>query len=88
MGVKAWPAREADSLTTICDPIVKALWEPRLLTILQASTTCYIDSFTFYFYVHVSEWVMTFLFNKIMPIRTPEVRISQMQPLRYPQCSH
>jgi hypothetical protein len=36
----------------ICESIVKKMWEPRRLTILRASTTCYKHSFTFY--VHIS----------------------------------
>jgi hypothetical protein len=41
------PARKPDNLTAICEPIVKKMWEPRRLTTLWASTTCYSDSFTF-----------------------------------------
>jgi hypothetical protein len=32
------------NLTTICEPIVWKMWEPRRLTTLWASTTCYRDS--------------------------------------------
>jgi hypothetical protein len=41
------PARKADNLTAICEPIVYKMWEPQRLTTLRASTTCYRDnSFT------------------------------------------
>jgi hypothetical protein len=42
------PACKADNLTTICEPTVYKMWEPRCLTTLWASTACYRDSFTFY----------------------------------------
>jgi hypothetical protein len=37
-GGKGRPARDADNLTTICEPIVYKMWEPRRLTTLWAST--------------------------------------------------
>jgi hypothetical protein len=46
-GNKGRPARKADSLTAICEPIVYKMWEPRSLTTLWASTACCKDSFTF-----------------------------------------
>jgi hypothetical protein len=46
---KERPARKADKLTAICEPIVKKMWEPRRLTALWASTACYRDSFTLFF---------------------------------------
>jgi hypothetical protein len=49
---KGRPAREADNLTAICDPIVSKMWERRHLTNLWASTPCYRDSFTFTFGVN------------------------------------
>jgi hypothetical protein len=42
---KVAAARKADNLTAICHPIVKKMWEPRRLTTLWDSTTCYRDSF-------------------------------------------
>jgi hypothetical protein len=45
-GGKGRPAREADNLTIICQPIVKKMWEPRRLMTLWAFTACYRDSFT------------------------------------------
>jgi hypothetical protein len=51
LGVKGWPARRADNLTAICEPIVWKTWKPRTLTPLWASTACYTDSFTFTFYL-------------------------------------
>jgi hypothetical protein len=43
------PARKADNLTSIFEPIVYKMCEPRRLTTLWASTACYKDSFTFTF---------------------------------------
>jgi hypothetical protein len=45
---KARPARNADNLTVICEPIVYTTWDPQHLTILQASTDYYRDSFTYF----------------------------------------
>jgi hypothetical protein len=45
---KGWPVRTADNHTTICETTVWKMWEPRRLTILQASTVCYRDSFTIF----------------------------------------
>jgi hypothetical protein len=45
--VKGLSARKADNLTTICEMIAYKIWEPRRLTTLWASTTCYRDSFAF-----------------------------------------
>jgi hypothetical protein len=33
-GIKARPARKANNLTAICDPIDYKMWEPRRVTIL------------------------------------------------------
>jgi hypothetical protein len=58
-GGKGRPARKADNLTAICDPIVWKMWEPRRLTILWAFTACYRDSFTFisaYIHRYSYEW--------------------------------
>jgi hypothetical protein len=46
--VKGRPAREADNLTAVCEPIVWGMWEPRRLTTLWAFTDCYRDSFNFF----------------------------------------
>jgi hypothetical protein len=43
---KGPPARRADNLTAICEPIVYTMWEPRCLTSLCVSTAYYKDSFT------------------------------------------
>jgi hypothetical protein len=40
------PARKADSLTAICESIVKTLLDPQHLISLWATTACYGDSFT------------------------------------------
>jgi hypothetical protein len=47
-GGKGRPARKADNLTAICEPIVYKIWEPQHLTTLWASTASYMDTFTFY----------------------------------------
>jgi hypothetical protein len=47
-GSKVWPARKADSLTAIYEPVVQKILEPRRLKTLWASTACYRDSVTFY----------------------------------------
>jgi hypothetical protein len=46
-GGKGQPARKADNLTVICEPIVCKMWEPQRFTTLWAFTACYRDSFTF-----------------------------------------
>jgi hypothetical protein len=46
---KGRPARKADNLTVICEPIVSKMWESRRLTTLLAFTACYRDSFTFFY---------------------------------------
>jgi hypothetical protein len=50
MGSKARPARKADNLTVIYEPIVKTMWDPQRLTTLWAFSARYKDSFTFTFY--------------------------------------
>jgi hypothetical protein len=44
-GGKGRPARKADNLTAICEPIVYKMWEPQRLTALWAFTACYRDSY-------------------------------------------
>jgi hypothetical protein len=46
-GDKRRPARKADNLTAICEPIYYKMWENRRLTTLCASTGCDRDNFTF-----------------------------------------
>jgi hypothetical protein len=46
-GDKGRPAREADKLIAICEPVIKKMWEPERVTTLWASTACYRGSFTF-----------------------------------------
>jgi hypothetical protein len=41
---KEWSARDADDLSTICEPLVQKMWEPHRLTTLWASMVCYRDS--------------------------------------------
>jgi hypothetical protein len=40
------PARKADNLTAIYEPIINTIWNPRHFTTLQASTAHYRDSFS------------------------------------------
>jgi hypothetical protein len=41
LGIKGgWPAREAENLTAICEPVVQKMWKPRRLTTLWVSTVC------------------------------------------------
>jgi hypothetical protein len=49
-GGKGRPARKADNLTAICEPIVYKMWEPQHLRTLWAPTACYRYTFTFYLY--------------------------------------
>jgi hypothetical protein len=48
-GGKGQPARKADNITTICEPIVYKMWDPRRLKTLCSSTACYRNSFIFTF---------------------------------------
>jgi hypothetical protein len=50
-GAKGWPARKAENLTAIGEAIVWKMWEPQPLAILCVSTTCYKDSFTFFYWI-------------------------------------
>jgi hypothetical protein len=52
-GGKGRPARKTDNLSTICEPTVQKMWEPRRLTTLWASTACYMDSFTVFFFFFI-----------------------------------
>jgi hypothetical protein len=63
-GGKGRPARKADNLTTICEPVVKKIWELRRLTTLWAFRACYRDSFTF-----------TYLQIQFLPYRRHEVSV-------------
>jgi hypothetical protein len=49
IGGKGRPARKADNLTVIYQPIVYKMREPRRLTTLWASKACYRDSFIYFF---------------------------------------
>jgi hypothetical protein len=63
-GDEGQPAHRVDNLTTICEPIVYKMWEPQRLTILWASTPCYRDSFTFFYFMFVELFIvcpLTFL---------------------------
>jgi hypothetical protein len=53
LGDKGRPARGANNLTAICEPIAYKIWVPRRLTTLWAFKACYRDSFTFYLYLDI-----------------------------------
>jgi hypothetical protein len=56
-GVKGQPARKADHLTAINEPIIQEMWEPLPLTDLWVSTACYRNSFailTFFYILFIS----------------------------------
>jgi hypothetical protein len=52
-GGKGRPARK-DNLTTICEPTVEKMWEPRRLTTLWAFTACYRDTALPFFYLELA----------------------------------
>jgi hypothetical protein len=58
-GCKGRPARKADNLTAICQPIVWKMWKPRRLTTLWVSMACYRDRFSF----HVSIYLHIFIIS-------------------------
>jgi hypothetical protein len=47
-GGKLRLAHKISNIIDICELIVYKMWEPRRLTALRASATCYRDSFTFF----------------------------------------
>jgi hypothetical protein len=50
---KGRPARKADNLTAICEPIVYKMRNPQRLTTAWASTACLQDRFTFCTFAYV-----------------------------------
>jgi hypothetical protein len=48
---KGRPARKADNLTTICEPIAEKMLEPQSFAILWAFMACYRDSVTFSLFI-------------------------------------
>jgi hypothetical protein len=63
-GGKGLPARNAENLTAICEPIVHKMWEPRRLTTLWTYTASYGDSFLL---------LCTFVYNYCNAIHTEVV---------------
>jgi hypothetical protein len=59
-GGKGRPARKADNLTAICEPIVQKMWGAWRLTTLWAFTACYRDSFTFSFISSIYTFLVLF----------------------------
>jgi hypothetical protein len=45
---KARTAHKVDNLTAICESIVRKIWDPRHVTTLWDSTSCYKDRVTFF----------------------------------------
>jgi hypothetical protein len=60
-GRKTLPAREANNLTVIYEPIVHTMCVPQRLVTLQACTVCYEDSFTFLYVVDVRTSQVTYI---------------------------
>jgi hypothetical protein len=63
-GGKGRPARGADNLTAICEPIVWKMWEPRRLITLWAYTASYRVSFTFlrmYAVIYMMKFLVVYL---------------------------
>jgi hypothetical protein len=66
---KGRPARGADNLTAICEPIVLKMWEPRRLTPLWVFTAWYRDSFTFCFFTFTSHDLVIQCFSNVRQLR-------------------
>jgi hypothetical protein len=64
LGAKGRPARKADNLTAIYEPIVQKMWEPGRLTTLWAFTSCYRNTFTFTFRLHGATCKKILLFRR------------------------
>jgi hypothetical protein len=72
-GGKELPARKADDLTAICEPIVYKMCELRRPTTLRASTACCRDSFTFNFYPYFASYVVLLPWNAIVFVSVVEI---------------
>jgi hypothetical protein len=59
-GGEGRPARKADNLTAICEPIVYKMWEPQYLTTLWVSTARYRDTFTLPYIYNLELWIYCF----------------------------
>jgi hypothetical protein len=44
LGSRARQVRRVDNLTSICESIVKTMWDPRHVTTLKPSMACYRDN--------------------------------------------
>jgi hypothetical protein len=56
------PARKADNLTAIYEPIVQIMGDSRYLTIMYASTACYEDIIAWEQYVRINFICYVFVF--------------------------
>jgi hypothetical protein len=50
LGSKVRPVLVAHNFSAIYEPTVYTMWDPQHLATLEASTACYGDSFTFFFF--------------------------------------
>jgi hypothetical protein len=62
-GGEGRPARKADNLTAICEPIAYKMWEPQHLSTLWVSTARYRDIFTLPTHWKVTRIEICFLSN-------------------------
>jgi hypothetical protein len=62
-GDKGRPARKAENLAAICEPIVWKMWEPRCLTTLWAFTAFYRDSFIFIYIYIFDIYIYIYIFD-------------------------
>jgi hypothetical protein len=83
-GGKGRSARKADKLTTICEPIIYKMWDPRRLTTLWASTTCCRDSVMFLLTsVEISLLSMLNIMCKPQSVSLPEIEVNISAPKRH-----
>jgi hypothetical protein len=76
------PARKADNLTAISEPIDQKMWESRRLTTLWASTSCYRDSFTFIIIIII---IISAVLQRIVKSKIGQNEINASQNFPYEQ---
>jgi hypothetical protein len=80
-GVKGRPARKANDLTSICEPIVWKMWEPRRLTTVWAFTPYYRDSCTFkIMLVNLSRFIFFLSFPHFLNDLVPPIEFEPLIP--------
>jgi hypothetical protein len=74
---KGRPARKADNLIAICEPIILKLWKSRRLKTLWTSTAGYRDSFTFFTFIRkeIAENICLIRFEGVEYSRYKNVRL-------------